>query len=234
MATSHESNKASAGQETSGDMTDIKRKLVWRMGFAGLMIVALLAGLAVFDYYSAPPEVVVDPVQFTEPVPVPKKVITQPVTPAEPEAVKESGVSEPEMTSAPLEKNALALGPPPRPEVASRPALPRSSQSNPRPSTPVIPPLPVEPSIESRIPSPTAAAPSRVLNGYALQAGVFADPRRAEELQTRLKSEGIPATIEARVQVGPFRNKKEADVVREKLMALGIDSVLLVPKAGRR
>ncbi len=45
MATSETSNK-----DASADVSDIKRKLAWRMGFAGLMIVALLGGLALFDY----------------------------------------------------------------------------------------------------------------------------------------------------------------------------------------
>jgi len=69
--------------------------------------------------------------------------------------------------------------------------------------------------------------------GYALQAGVFADPRRAEELHARLTLEGIPSTIEARVQVGPFKSREEAEAAREKLKTLGIDSVMLMPKGGK-
>ena len=53
------------------DTTEIKHKLAMRMAFAGVMIVALLGGLALFDYYSAQPEpeVAARP-QFTEPVPL--------------------------------------------------------------------------------------------------------------------------------------------------------------------
>lgn len=58
--------------EDQGDLSDIKRKLAWRMGFAGLMIVALLGGLALFDYLSVQVETEPAPPQFTEPVPVPK------------------------------------------------------------------------------------------------------------------------------------------------------------------
>lgn len=67
-----------------------------------------------------------------------------------------------------------------------------------------------------------------------MQAGVFADPRRAEELHARLVLEGIPATIESRVQVGPFKDRAEAEAAREKLKAMGIDTVLLPPKGSRR
>ena len=66
-----------------------------------------------------------------------------------------------------------------------------------------------------------------------MQAGVFADPRRAEELHARLTLEGIPSTIEARVQVGPFKSREEAEAAREKLKTLGIDSVMLMPKGGK-
>ena len=69
--------------EVHSDLSDIKRKLAWRMGFAGLMIIALLGGLALFDYFSARVEPEPSAPQFTEPVPVPKKNVTQPVTPAE-------------------------------------------------------------------------------------------------------------------------------------------------------
>ena len=45
MATSQNNNN-----EAAADPSAIKRKLAWRMGVAGLMIVALLGGLALFDY----------------------------------------------------------------------------------------------------------------------------------------------------------------------------------------
>jgi DedD protein len=63
---------------------------------------------------------------------------------------------------------------------------------------------------------------------------VFADPRRAEELHAKLTLEGIPSTIEARVQVGPFKTKEEAEVAREKMKTLGIDAVMLSPRGARR
>lgn len=78
----------------------------------------------------------------------------------------------------------------------------------------------------------TAPHPARLLSGYILQAGVFASAQRAEELHAKLTLNGIPSTMEARVQVGPFKTKAEADAAREKLKALGIDSVLL-PPAGK-
>lgn len=255
MATSETGNKDTI-KEASADVSDIKRKLAWRMGLAGLMIVALLGGLALFDYMgeqgvtepSAPPP------QFNEPVPVAKKLVTQPVTPVEPapEAPKdEKKVSEPESTSAPADKSAPRLEPPPRPEVAAQPVLPRASQPAARPVAAVsqpAPPAPAKPA-EAKSAAPVAIAPApiqpqpqpqiqlappRLFSGYALQAGVFADPRRAEELHARLVLEGIPSTIEARVQVGPFKSREEAEAARAKMKALGIEAVMLLPKGAKR
>lgn len=238
------------------DVAEIKHKLAKRMAFAGAMIVALLGGLALFDHYSAQPEPeVVAPPQFTEPVPVAKKMVTQPVTPAEPVAPPEVAPAEPEVTSAPVDKNAPRIDTPPPPEVAARPSVPRTTGAPARavstshaaaPSTPAqvaeasAAPVATTPDAsaraESAAPAPAVVppAPPRLFSGYALQAGVFSDPRRAEELQARLMHEGISATIESRVQVGPFKTRAEAEAARSKLTALGIETVLLPPKGAKR
>ena len=237
--------------EEQGDLSDIKRKLAWRMGIAGLMIVGLLGGLALFDRLSAPSAPEPTEPQFTEAVPVAKKVVTQAVTPAEPStetAKVEANPPSPESSAAPVE-------PPPPPVVSAQPALPRASQPAVRaisPSTSSKPPVPAvaaksaEPSLQmansptSSTSSPAAAESpskpllSKLLSGFAVQAGVFSDPRRAEELQAKLLQEGIPSSIEARVEVGPFKTRAEAQAAREKMKALGIDTVLLLPKGTKR
>ncbi len=233
--------------EARSELPDIRRKLAWRMGFAGLMIIALLGGLALFDRLSVTSNEVVEPTppQFTEPVPVPKKAVTQPVTPA---------ASEPESSAAPVDKSAPPAEPPPRPEVAAQPTLPRPTPSAARPAVPSASAKPAEPKTPAApatstapatpaaparaepaaAPLSAAPAPARLFNGYAVQAGVFSDPRRAEELHAKLTLEGIPSTIEARVEVGPFKTRQEAEAARAKLKALGIDAVLLPPKGGKR
>lgn len=240
----NEKNERSA---TADDTAEIKHKLAMRMLFAGVMIVALLGGLALFDYYSAQPEPeVTPPPQFTEPVPVAKKMVTQPVTPpvAAPEAAApaETKPVEPEATSAPVDKRAPRVDTPPPPVVAAQPSVPRKPAAPVHSASPVsteasAPPTPTPPAPSESAVSPTTPAvptPPRLFSGYALQAGVFADPRRAEELQARLVEAGIPATIEARVQVGPFKTRAEANAARAKLNALGIESVLLPPKGAKR
>lgn len=236
-------NSPSDNKEVQGDVSGIKRKLAWRMGIAGLMIVSLLGGLALFDHFNAAQnEPVPGGIQFTEPVPVQKKMPTQPLTPAQPgsEMAKDEKIAvEPESTAAPVDKSAPPLEPPPPPEVAARPVLPRATQpglpaqarpAEPRTAPMATTPTRTAPTMVAGLPQPQ---PPRLFAGYALQAGVFADPRRVEELHARLTLEGIPTTIETRVQVGPFKSREEAVAAREKLKALGIDTVMLMPKGGK-
>jgi len=244
--------QTSNGNAVATEQPDLKRKLAWRMGFAGLMIVALLATLAVFDRLSAPDEVEPATPRFTEPVPVSKKEVTQPVKPADPapETLKdEQKTAEPESSAAPVDKSLPPVEAPPRPEVYSQPVLPRAAPAGrPAPAMQHAPlagpgvtsrPVEVRPAAE---PTPlakgqepvavTRQAPPRLFSGYALQAGVFADPRLAEELHAKLTLNGIPSTLETRVQVGPFKSREEAAAAHAKLKAMGIDAVMLTPAKG--
>jgi DedD protein len=57
--------------------------------------------------------------------------------------------------------------------------------------------------------------------------GVFSNVANAEELRTKLEIIGVPSQIEARVQVGPFRSRIDAEAAREKLRALGLETGIL-------
>ena len=270
---------------------DIKRKLALRMGVAAAMIVALLGGLALFDYLStqsAAPEPVAP--QFTEPVPVARKAPGAAAVPAEtPRAENQSGASP--------DKPIPSLEAPPRPEVAAQPALPASSVATPpaggrsanppsanasgaarstpaaqatqgqvkstpaaaprsaEPRRPAVapepegsasPPMPTSsaaasevgertmPATSSATMAPAVPSPSRLFSGYAVQAGVFSETRRAEELHARLVNAGIPATLETRVQVGPFKTREQAEAARAKLKEMGVDGMLLLPRGAKR
>ena len=241
----------SPSSEPTSNLSDIRRKLIWRMTVAGLMIAGLLGGLALFDYMGTRLENEPEVARYTEPVPVAKKSVTQPVTPVvpAPEAKDEKKeATAPEVTAPPADKAAPRLDTPPRPEVAALPAVTKSPSSAARGATSTAPvgsvtPKASEPRIAAQAASPALAETSAVtsrpsllktLSGFALQAGVFADPRRAEELHARLTLEGIPSSIEARVQVGPFKSKEEAEAARSKMKAMGIDAVMLAPIKARR
>ncbi|WP_341678170.1 SPOR domain-containing protein [Niveibacterium sp. SC-1] len=73
-------------------------------------------------------------------------------------------------------------------------------------------------------PGPTAP-PGRA---FAVQVGIFSNPANAEELQSRLRAAGIPAQIETRVAVGPFKSRDEALRAQEKIRELGLGKGQLV------
>jgi DedD protein len=84
--------------------------------------------------------------------------------------------------------------------------------------------------IVTRQPSMLSKLPS---SGFTYQAGVFADQQRAEDVYAKLVLEGIPATLETRVLVGPFRNRNEAEAARVRMKELGIDA-LPIPRSGKK
>ena len=116
---------------------------------------------------------------------------------------------------------------PKRPAVT---AEPEGSTAPPMPASRSATEAPVREE-KKALPPPT---PPRLFSGYGVQAGVFADPRRAEELHARLVQSGIPASIESRVQVGPFKTREQAEAARAKLKELGVDGVLLPPRGEKR
>lgn len=77
--------------------------------------------------------------------------------------------------------------------------------------------------------APSLPSNARAPTAYNVQAGVFTDAKRAEELQAKLIMAGVPASLETRVQIGPFKTQAEADAAREKLKKMGVES-LLIPK----
>ncbi len=70
--------------------------------------------------------------------------------------------------------------------------------------------------------------PATAARQFALQLGVFNNLANAEDLRAKLELHGIPSTIEARVQVGPFKTREDVESAREKLKALGMDSGIMI------
>jgi DedD protein len=110
--------------------------------------------------------------------------------------------------------------------------------------------LPAEP--DSGTASPAAAivaskdaaaasgAVARSTREYILQLGVFENASNVESLRDRLNQHGITAQTELRepsdashgrqqrITVGPFKTRHEAEAIRRKLAAIGIDPGILV------
>lgn len=179
-----------------------------------------------------------------EPPPKPE-VSAQPATPPAAETAPAKPVTKPAPAPAPANDKTPAKA---TPAVAAKPppaVIPESSAAPSSPGTPTAAPV----AKASETPPPAASAPPaarpgatliappptlpRLLSGYVVQAGVFNNAQAAEELHAKLALHGIPSTLEARVSVGPFKSKQEADAAREKLKALGIEG-MLIPPAGRK
>ncbi len=127
------------------------------------------------------------------------------------------------------------------------PAEPAPVPSKP-PTEPVAAPLPVQPTEPSAVepaptvaPAPTLAAqPPRAapLEGFAINAGLFADANNADRVHTRLIDAGLPAYIQVvdsssgqrtRVRVGPFASRALADEAAARIRALGLDAMVFRP-----
>jgi DedD protein len=126
--------------------------------------------------------------------------------------------------------------------VTTSPARAQTSPMPVRRATPPAPPIVPEftappeiilpPDPPSTDAPPANAPPTKTPStrtGFLVQAGVFANLKRAEALRARLKQNGIPSTLETRVQLGPFETQADAEAARAKLRALGIKGILVPP-----
>lgn len=231
--------------QSEADASDdraLRKRLLSRVAVAGVVILGLLGGLAVFDVLNKPQ------------APTLPKMATAPIEPADPQARTESAAAgekdaaetpsaeQKEEVAAMPERSDPTLAPPPK--QLTLPATARQAAIKPVPaaSTSVKPDAARE--IARAVPERSApshaapaAAPARPLaqvtegvKRFLVQVGVFSNHANAEELVAKLHEAGIPAQIESRVQVGPFASRAEADAARAKLKALGIDDSLLVKR----
>jgi len=232
--------------ELAGDDIDLKKRLVKRIAAGAVLIAILLAGLAVLDNLNAPA-----PVKTAEEAPV--LAVSEP-KPAEvkPEEKTEEKAGEKPGEQAQVEEPKKVEEVPSAPETTSSPAAPNKKGRPGRVDRPLT--KPAEPKLAMLKPSETVSAPkladpaaalarpphtaapaSRPLSqplvrsgNFLLQMGVFSSTANAEELRAKLELNGIPSQIEARVQVGPFHTRLEAERMRDKLKQLGMETGMVV------
>ena len=119
--------------------------------------------------------------------------------------------------NVPAVKSESPITAPPPPQVVNNETLapPARATSVTQSPAPVTQPAPAE---------KTAAAAGRA---YMIQVGVFTSPANAQALQKQLKRAGIDAHLETRVQLGPFKDKRDADRALARAKKLGINAVLV-------
>ncbi len=226
----------------------LRQRLVKRIGLAGLAIAALLGGLVVIDRYYVPPpsslphavEVALTPLSLKPPetplAAAPIVAAPLPIVPAEPEQPSAPGITRPaglRPTEAAKPTEMTKTAKPSKSVTAGVVAL--ASQAKPAASK--------APIAENDRPLPRSTArpatPSKPLGRdkgaqkqYVFQMGIFNDVAKAQHLSEKLKESGVSSRIEVRVQVGPFKTRKEAETARKKLLALGIKpgTLMLVRK----
>jgi DedD protein len=218
------------------DEEALRRRLLNRIAIAGVLVVALLGSLAVFDAMYVKP-VPSQHVAKAPPAAEPAKDEAPPPPAAEPQKEAETepakeAAKEPEPAAMP-EHTASVQARPPKPltpPATARPAMVKPSEplvaARPDPGRDFARAQPAP----SASPGPLSKPLSQAVQSarqYVLQMGVFNNVANAEELRAKLELAGIPAQIEARVQVGPFKTREEADAAREKLRSLGLDSGIL-------
>jgi DedD protein len=108
-----------------------------------------------------------------------------------------------------------------------------------KPEAPTTPPPPPQvdnnetlappPRTISATPSPPPATQTALVQGkaYMIQVGVFTSPANAQALQQQLQRAGIEAHLETRVQLGPFKDKRDAERALARAKKLGINAVLV-------
>lgn len=230
---------ATAADDTADDNA-LRKRLLSHIAVAGVVILGLLGGLAVFEVLNKPQAPAL-PKMAAAPIDPP--AVAEPAKPLEvareepEEESKETVVPEPERTETVLEspqsvKSAKPLTLPATPHAASiKPPPPVVTPAKPDLRQEIAKAIPERPSVAS---SPPAAKPlaqaAESARRFLVQVGVFSNPANAEELVTKLQAAGIPVHVETRVQVGPFASRAEVDAARAKLRAMGIDDGLLVKR----
>lgn len=155
-----------------------------------------------------------------------------------PPPVVEAQPALPKAQPAPAERTASPGAPPLQASRAEKP-LTKPATARPavaKPTEVAPPPAATRPDARREIArtAPKHAPASKPITqaaaerGFSLQMGVFNNVANAEDLRAKLEALGIPASIEARVHVGPFASREEAEAAREKLKALGMESGMLV------
>ena len=109
------------------------------------------------------------------------------------------------------------ITPPPPPKIINNETLappPRATSVSPLPQA--APDAP-----------PAEKTASNLGRAYLVQVGVFTSQANAQALQKQLQRAGIEAHLETRVQIGPFKDKREADKALVRAKKLGINAVLV-------
>jgi DedD protein len=147
-------------------------------------------------------------------------------------ALMERWRQHPPLTAPPHEPSQALIAPPQSPAEPDQSARPSDPPPPPQVDNSETPAARAKPMTGS-VPASTRIAPKPAetpATAYVVQVGVFNSPANARALQKRLVKAGIPAHTETRVQLGPFRDRREAETALAKVKKLGVNAVVVAPR----
>lgn len=222
------------------DPSLISHRAKVRVGVAIILLVTAVAILGILNQRKSISQATTTAPNAQESISSTQVETTAPTEPAQ------NSISSPPLATETLVPTTL---PPPPPAPGQLPVIPETSAppSSSKPATEEASTIP-KPALTAPVqqkPALTAAsktqaelkptsvkpvapppAQTAVPKEFGVQVGVFADPENARQLQAKLAEQGIPSHMETHLQVGPFKNRAEADAAREKLKSLGINAVI--------
>ncbi|BCL75660.1 hypothetical protein JHS3_13960 [Jeongeupia sp. HS-3] len=214
----------------------LRTQLYWRLGVAVALIGLVVGALQLLDH---PKRSMLPP---TPQIALPSPIASAPVTASASVAAStpdEAIISTPEASAVASVPAQQAIGNLPRKEPKPAAAPTETPQAKPTQTAPIAPAAtlslaaPAVAATKAPPKTPPAApeplAPASIVkraDGYSVQAGVFLHSENAEKLLRKLQAAGVPAYLETRVQIGPFKTRHEADAAAKKLRQLGINPVI--------
>jgi DedD protein len=220
---------------------DERRSLLVRAAVAVAIVAVMLIGLSLWDRSrhqeqeetapTATPPVPASGVHSigstSAPKPEPETVESAPVETAQSAPVaSESDVVEETRGTETLPSEGKAAQTPREAAPAPHAAASAPAHAEAQKTEPAHPETPPKLVLQTETVPPGDRPPAG--KAFALQVGVFSNAANAEDLRAKLVLAGIPAQIETRVQVGPFKSRQEVAAAEAKLKAMGMERGKLV------
>ncbi|MBM5570998.1 MULTISPECIES: SPOR domain-containing protein [Deefgea] len=220
------------------EQQQLKKQLLWRLGIAGTLIAGVLGAISWIDHEEKNPAPEIQTPQIAPTSRIASSVAqpTPVAAEASPEVASEVLATQ-ISTPTPTAPQPTSTTPPNQTKTEAISNIPKRVTEvtvTASPTATTSPTLAVAPKLKlnttesglSATPRPAFPAASNTQLGYSVQAGVFLHAHNAEKLLAQIQAAGIPAYLETRVQIGPFKTKSEAEAAVKKLKQLGIEPIL--------
>ncbi|MDR2092702.1 MAG: SPOR domain-containing protein [Azoarcus sp.] len=195
---------------------DLRRTALRRAGFAVMAAIALLLGTLWYEDAGMP---MWSPPAKTAPPPAASEADTPPVYAIDAAASDEAIVPVDEIVASAADAS-VPMAPEAAPGETGN--VPEAVVSQPEP-----------PAAGRTLDVAAKTPPPSLQDAYFLQLGVFDSMDNAKSLLENALASGLPAHLQARVVVGPFRNKREAESARRRLGNIAEGIVLPPRKTGK-